>query len=93
MKIEVQYPKQELYAVVTGVDIKSISDSDFSDLYKTVNLYGVTVIKEQYINDEEQIEFSKKFGFRGAYTANLNFHNLRPFFFFCSPKGILIDAQ
>jgi len=62
MKIEVQYPKQELYAVVTGVDIKSISDSDFSDLYKTVNLYGVTVIKEQYINDEEQIEFSKKFG-------------------------------
>ncbi len=62
MKVEIKYNDQKFFATVSDIDIKCISDDDFSKLEKVINSYGVTVIKDQKINDEQQIEFSKKFG-------------------------------
>tara|TARA_B100000686_G_scaffold111542_1_gene118948 strand:- start:1100 stop:2002 length:903 start_codon:yes stop_codon:yes gene_type:complete len=62
MKVEIKYPNQEFFATVSEIDIKCISDDDFLKLEKVINSYGVTVIKDQKVNDEHQIEFSKKFG-------------------------------
>ena len=62
MEVEVKYPDQDFFATVTGVDITSLSNEDFSKLEKVVNLYGVIVIKDQKINDDQQIDFSRKFG-------------------------------
>ena len=62
MKIDIKFPEQEFYATISDVDVKSISDGDFSELRKIVESCGVTVIKDQEVNDEEQINFSERFG-------------------------------
>ena len=62
MKVDIKYPKQDFYATISGVDVKSISDGDFLELRKVVESCGITVIKDQEVNDEEQIAFSERFG-------------------------------
>ena len=62
MDINVVYEKQKFYARIRGVDIKNISNSDFLQVRNTVETYGVVCIESQYINDDEQILFSKGFG-------------------------------
>ena len=62
MEIVVKNKEQEFFATVTDVDIKNINDSDFMKIRETLENYGVVVLKNQNINDEDQIEFSKKFG-------------------------------
>ena len=62
MKVDIKYPEQEFYATISDVDVKSISDGDFSELKKVVESCGITVIKDQEVNDEEQITFSERFG-------------------------------
>ena len=62
MKVEVVYPDQEFYSIVSDIDVKDMSDSEFNDLRKVIESYGVTAIKDQSINDDEQIKFSERFG-------------------------------
>ena len=57
MKVDIKYPEQEFYATISEVDVQSISDGDFSELRKVVESCGITVIKDQEVNDEEQIYF------------------------------------
>ena len=59
MKVDIKYPEQDFYATISGVDVKSISDGDFSKLRNVVESCGITVIKDQEVKDEEQISFSK----------------------------------
>tara|TARA_A100001037_G_scaffold191892_1_gene171670 strand:- start:667 stop:1569 length:903 start_codon:yes stop_codon:yes gene_type:complete len=62
MKVNIKYPEQEFFAVVSGIDVTSISDNEFKELDKVCNTYGVTVIENQKINDDQQIKFSERFG-------------------------------
>ena len=62
MKVNIKYPKQDFYATILNIDIKSLSDGDFSALRKIIESCGVTVIKNQRVNDDDQIAFSKRFG-------------------------------
>ncbi|MFP6779351.1 MAG: TauD/TfdA family dioxygenase [Alphaproteobacteria bacterium] len=62
MQIEVKNKKQEFFAVITDVNIKNISNNNFVKIKQTLETYGVVVLKNQNINDNQQIEFSKKFG-------------------------------
>ena len=62
MEFNVRYLEQEFFATITGVDIKSISNSEFLEIKKAVETYGVIVINSQNINDDDQINFSEGFG-------------------------------
>lgn len=62
MKIQIKYPEQEFFAIVTDIDITSISSNEFNKLKKIVDTYGVTIIKNQPLNDEQQVSFSSRFG-------------------------------
>mgnify|MGYP001238056973 FL=1 len=62
MQIEVKNKKQDFFAVITDVDIKNISNKNFVKIKQTLETYGVVVLKNQNINDNQQIEFSRKFG-------------------------------
>ena len=62
MQIEVKNKKQDFFAVITDVDIKNISNTNFVKIKQTLETYGVVVLKNQNINDNQQIEFSRKFG-------------------------------
>ena len=62
MKVNIKYPEQEFFAVVSGIDVKKLSREEFIELDTIFNTCGVTVIKDQEVNDDQQIEFSKRFG-------------------------------
>ena len=62
MKLEVIYPNQKFFAHISNVDITKISNKEFNKIQSIIETYGVTVIKNQPLNDEQQIKFSKKFG-------------------------------
>ena len=61
METLVKYPEQEFFAIVTDIDITSISNNGFNKLKKIVDTYGVTIIKNQPLNDEQQVSFSSRF--------------------------------
>ena len=62
MNINIKYPKQYFYATISDVNVKSLTDGDFLALRQTVESCGVTVIKNQQVNDDDQIAFSERFG-------------------------------
>ena len=55
MEINTRYLEQEFFATIDGVDIKSLSKSEFLEIKKAVETYGVVVINSQNINDDDQI--------------------------------------
>ena len=62
MEINTRYLEQEFFATIDGVDIKSLLKSEFLEIKKAVETYGVVVINSQNINDDDQINFSEGFG-------------------------------
>ena len=62
MEINTRYLEQEFFATIDGVNIKSLSKSEFLEIKKAVETYGVVVINSQNINDDDQINFSEGFG-------------------------------
>jgi alpha-ketoglutarate-dependent taurine dioxygenase len=62
LKISVEHKEQEFFAVIKDIDIKNLSDVNFLKIKNAVESFGVVVLKDQAINDEEQILFSQKFG-------------------------------
>ena len=62
MEINTRYLEQEFFATIDGVDIKSLSKSEFLEIKKAVETYGVVVINSQNINDDDQINFSEGVG-------------------------------
>ena len=62
MRIEVKCKGQDFFATIFDVDIKCINRSEFLEIKKVVETYGVVVIESQDLNDNEQIKFSEGFG-------------------------------
>jgi len=62
MNIELKNKEQEFFAIVTDFDIKNLQDADFIKIKEAIEKYGVIVLKNQNINDDDQIKFSEKFG-------------------------------
>jgi len=62
MEIHIKHKEQEFFAVIKDIDIKNLSNEDFLKIKDIVEAYGVVVLKNQIINDDDQILFSKKFG-------------------------------
>ena len=62
MRIDIKNRDQEFFAIINDLDIRNISDIDFLKIKNALDTYGVVVLKNQNINDDEQIEFSNKFG-------------------------------
>ena len=51
-------------AEVSGIDVRqNISYEQKIQLTKLINEYAVIILKNQKINDDEQIKFSENFGF------------------------------
>jgi alpha-ketoglutarate-dependent 2,4-dichlorophenoxyacetate dioxygenase len=48
---------------VTGIDLRqSVSDADFETIWDAFHHYAVLVLRDQNINDEQQVAFSGRFG-------------------------------
>ena len=62
MNLKIKYKDQEFFAVISDVDIKSITASEFIQIKQAVETYGVVVIESQIIDDDDQIKFSEGFG-------------------------------
>ena len=62
MIVDVKYKNQEFFASIKDIDIRSISKSEFLEIKKVVETYGVVVVESQNLNDDDQIKFSQGFG-------------------------------
>ena len=62
MHIDIKHKEQEFFAVISNLNIKYLSSKDFLKIKNAIKTYGVIVLKDQKINDNEQIIFSQKFG-------------------------------
>lgn len=62
MIVDVKYKNQEFFASIKDIDIRSISQSEFLEIKKVVETYGVVVVESQNLNDDDQIKFSQGFG-------------------------------
>ena len=49
-------------AIITGLDLKSLSEDDFADLYKTWLEYSLLIFPSQHLSTEEQVKFARRFG-------------------------------
>ena len=47
---------------ITGVDLRNLSNEDFSAIDDAYQKYGVVVVRDQSLTPEEQIAFSRRFG-------------------------------
>lgn len=48
---------------ITGVDLRSpLSDEEFAEIHDVYDRCGVIVFREQFLSDEEQLAFSRRFG-------------------------------
>ena len=60
-------------ATATGVDLKNLSDKDFSELHAAFLEHGFLLFPDQHLNEEDSIAFGERFGdleFGGAPMAN-----------------------
>jgi alpha-ketoglutarate-dependent 2,4-dichlorophenoxyacetate dioxygenase len=56
-------PGSGFAAEVTGIDLRQpLSDADFGEIQDAFHRYGVLVLRDQDINDEQQVAFSSRFG-------------------------------
>ena len=56
-------PGSEFAAEVVNLDLgKSLKDEDFSIIRDAFYKYAVLVLRDQNINDEQQVRFTKYFG-------------------------------
>ena len=62
MIVDVKYKNQEFFASIKDIDIRAISKSEFLEIKKVVETYGVVVVESQNLNDDDQIKFSQGFG-------------------------------
>ena len=49
-------------AVITEINLVNIQDSDFDSLYSDWLKYALLIFPQQYLTNEEQINFAKRFG-------------------------------
>ena len=49
-------------AIITGLDLKSLSEDDFADLYKTWLEFSLLIFPSQHLSTEEQVKFARRFG-------------------------------
>ena len=49
-------------AEISGIDVRTITNDEFSRLYSAWLTYGVVRIRGQHINEEELQAFSARFG-------------------------------
>jgi len=78
MKISpIQQHSTNFGAKVTGIDITNVTSNDITLLCEAMNHYAVLVIPDQRITDEQQFEFSEKFGSLEAATGDINQHGDR----------------
>ena len=49
-------------AIVRGVALGKLSDSEFSRIHEALLTYGFLVFPEQFLSDEEQVAFGRRFG-------------------------------
>ena len=64
-------------ATATGVDLKNLSDDEFSDLHAAFLEHGFLLFPDQHLDEESSIAFGKRFGdleFGGAPMANQKKH-------------------
>ena len=64
-------------AVVTGVNLRNLTDTEFSDIKKALLEYGFLLFPAQYLSDQENITFGERFGeleFGAAPMANQQKH-------------------
>ena len=64
-------------ATATGVDLKNLSDEDFSELSAAFLDHGFLLFPDQHLNEEDSIAFGERFGdleFGGAPMANQKNH-------------------
>lgn len=62
MNLNIKYKKQNFFAIISDIDIKNLSNTDFLEIKRIVETYGVVVLGSQFINDDDQIRFSEGFG-------------------------------
>ncbi|MBT7077387.1 MAG: TauD/TfdA family dioxygenase [Pelagibacterales bacterium] len=62
MNLNIKYKKQNFFAIISDIDIKNLSNTDFLEIKRIVETYGVAVLGSQFINDDDQIKFSERFG-------------------------------
>jgi alpha-ketoglutarate-dependent 2,4-dichlorophenoxyacetate dioxygenase len=56
-------PGTDFAGEVTGIDLRqSVSDADFETIQDAFHHYAVLVLRDQNINDEQQVAFSGRFG-------------------------------
>jgi len=64
-------------ATATGVDLKNLSDDDFSELHAAFLEHGFLLFPNQHLNEKDSIAFGERFGdleFGGAPMANQKKH-------------------
>ena len=47
---------------ITGVDVKQLDDAGFAPIYRAWLQYGVTVVRDQELEIEDFLEYSRRFG-------------------------------
>ncbi len=64
-------------ATATGIDLKNLTDDDFSELYTAFLEHAFLLLPDQHLNEEESIALGERFGdleFGGAPMANQKKH-------------------
>jgi alpha-ketoglutarate-dependent taurine dioxygenase len=62
MSLQVEPLESTFGAVVRGVTLSDISDKEFQSLYELWLEYALLIFPEQFLSNDQQVEFAKRFG-------------------------------
>jgi len=63
MTLDIRYPDGPIGAEIRGLRVnQNMADADFDRIREAVHRRGVAVIRSQELTEEEQVEFSRRFG-------------------------------
>ena len=82
---------------ITGVDVKQLDDEGFAPIYQAWLKYGVTVVRDQELEIEDFLRYSRRFGLIVPHPSKSTRHPDHPELTVLginkfAPDGKLIDA-
>jgi taurine dioxygenase len=62
MTLDIKFSGAPLGHEIRGVDLRTADDETFHEIEKTFDTYGVVVIRDQKLDPEQQVAYSRRFG-------------------------------
>jgi taurine dioxygenase len=91
--MEIRCLGDSIGAEITGVDVKTIGDSEFQEIYRAWLDFNVVVVRDQTLSILDYLAYSRRFGFLVPHTSKITQHPEFPEITMLGANKIGVDGK